>query len=120
MRFNYSNAYGMPSGGWFRRGDRGFGPFGTAGRTGSRRRGRGGWLGDERLGRALWIWQRCYLVMGFGRSRRGGVGEEVVACLVCGRVGFVLVSQGFSFCLVYEGWKDGRISYHIWACELSA
>lgn len=34
MRFNYSNAYGMPSGGWFRQGDRGFGLFGTTGRTG--------------------------------------------------------------------------------------
>ena len=34
VRFNYSNAYGMPSGGWSRRGDWGFGLFGTAGRTG--------------------------------------------------------------------------------------
>jgi len=34
MRFNYSNSFGMPSGGWFGRGDRGFGPFGRAGGTG--------------------------------------------------------------------------------------
>jgi len=34
MRFNYSNSFGMPSGGWCGRGDRGFGLFGRAGGTG--------------------------------------------------------------------------------------